>query len=150
MSCFTCPWSFILLLFTFSRTGHTYLCVKTIANAVWLVNSHLVIFVPFSCGLSSFIFMMFVFISSWSLRLVILVCQVVSRTLRGCVTLCCRLLVIIQSLHLVVLVFEECLALSGGVLLFVVGCLLLGKCYDWSYWFSKNVSNLAGVCYSLL
>ena len=70
--------------------------------------------------------------------------------LAGCVTLCCRLLVIGRTLRLVVLVFEECLELSGGVLLFVVGCLLLGECYDWSYWFSKNVSNLAGLCYSLL
>ena len=63
-------------------------------------------------------------------------CQVVSRTSWGCVTLCCRLLVIMQSLRLVILVFEECLKLSGGVLPFVVGCRLLCDCYDWSYWFS--------------
>ena len=62
--------------------------------------------------------------------------QVVSQTSRGCVTLCCRLLVIVRSLHLVVLVFEECHELRSGVLLFVVGCLLLGKCYVWLYWFS--------------
>ena len=59
-----------------------------------------------------------------------------SQTLRGCVTLCCRLLVVAQSLRLVVLVFEECLELHGGVLLFAVGCLLLCDCYIWSYWFS--------------
>ena len=47
-------------------------------------------------------------------------------------------------LRLVVLVFEECLALSRGVLLFAVGCLLLGECYNWSYWFLRNVSNLVG------
>ena len=59
-----------------------------------------------------------------------------SRTSWGCVTLCCRLLVIVQLLHLVVLVFEECLELCGGVLLFAVGCLLLSDRYIWSYWFS--------------
>ena len=69
---------------------------------------------------------------------------VVSRTSWGCVTLCCRLLVIVQSLPLVVLVFEECLELCDGVLLFAVGCLLLSDCYIWFYWFSKNVSNLVG------
>ena len=62
--------------------------------------------------------------------------RVVFRTSWGCVTLCCRLLVIVRPLHLVVLVFEECHILHGGVLLFVVGCLLLGECYVWSYWFS--------------
>ena len=41
-----------------------------------------------------------------------------------------------QSLHLVVLFFEECLELSRGVLLFVVGCWLMCDHYDWSYWFS--------------
>ena len=56
--------------------------------------------------------------------------------LHGGVTLCCRLLVIARSLRLVVLVFEECLELSRGVLLFVVGCWLLCDRYDWSYWFS--------------
>ena len=59
-----------------------------------------------------------------------------SWTSRGCVTLWCRLLVTVQPLRLVVLVFEECLELCGGVLLFNVGCLLLCNCYDWSYWFS--------------
>ena len=46
------------------------------------------------------------------------------------------LLFIVGCLLLVtsVLVFEECLELHGGVLL-VVGCLLLGKRYVWSYWF---------------
>ena len=68
----------------------------------------------------------------------------------GCVTLCCRLLVIVRSLCLVVLFFEECFELRGGVLLFAVGCLLLCNRYVWSYWFSKNVSNFAVVCYSLL
>ena len=38
-------------------------------------------------------------------------------------------------LCLVELVFEECLELHGGVLLFVLGCLLLGERYVWSYWF---------------
>ena len=46
-----------------------------------------------------------------------------SRTLQWCVTLCCRLLVFVRSLHLVVLVFKECLELCGGVLLYAVGCL---------------------------
>ena len=59
-----------------------------------------------------------------------------SRTSRGCVTLCCRLLVIVRYLRLVVLVFEECLELRGGVLLFDVGCWLLCDRYVWSYWFS--------------
>ena len=62
--------------------------------------------------------------------------QMMSRTSQGCVTLCCRLLVIVRSLCLVVLVFEECLELRGGVLLFAVGCLLLCNRYVWSYWFS--------------
>ena len=75
-------------------------------------------------------------------------CRVVSRTLRGCVTLCCRLLVIMRLLCLVILVFEECLELHGGVLLFVAGCLLLRDRYVWSYWFLKDVLNLVGVCYS--
>ena len=100
MSCFTCLRSFILLLFTFSRTGHTYLCVEAIANAVRLVDSHLDIFVPFSCRLFSFIFMMFVFIGSWW-----------------------------RLLWLVILVSKECLELCRGVLFFVVGCLLLCDCY---------------------
>ena len=58
-----------------------------------------------------------------------------SRTLRWCVTLCCRMLVIVRPLRQVVLVFEECLKLRGGVLLFAVGCLLLCDRYVWSYWF---------------
>ena len=49
-----------------------------------------------------------------------------------------------RPLPLVLLVFEECLELHRGVLLFVVGCLLLGKHYVWSYWFSKNVLNFDG------
>ena len=65
--------------------------------------------------------------------------RVVSQTLRGCVTLCCRLLVILRSLCLVVLVFEECLELRGGVLLFDVGCWLLCDRYTWSYWFSTLI-----------
>ena len=62
--------------------------------------------------------------------------RVVSRTSRRCVTLCCRLLVILRSLRLVVLVFEKCPEFRSDVLLFAVGCLLLGECYVWSYWFS--------------
>ena len=46
------------------------------------------------------------------------------------------MLVIVRPLRLVVLVFEECLELRGGVLLFAVGCLLLCDRYGWSYWFS--------------
>ena len=144
-----------LLLFMFSCTGCTYLCVETIANAVGLLDSHLDIFAPFSCGLVSFIFMMFVFVvSGWrSLRLVVLVFErcpelhwgvflfVVGcfflcdyydwsywfleeclELMRGCVTLWCRLLVILRPLCLVRLVLEECLELCGGMLLFNVGC----------------------------
>ena len=55
---------------------------------------------------------------------------------RGCVILWCRLLVVVQPLRLVILVFEECLGLCGGVLLFNVGCWLLGDRYDWLYCFS--------------
>ena len=73
-----------------------------------------------------------------------------SQTSRWCVTLCCRLLVIVRSLRLVVLVFEECLEPCTGVLFFAEGCLLLCDRYVWSYWFSKDVSNFVGVCYSLL
>ena len=65
----------------------------------------------------------------------------VLQTTWGCVTPCCGLLVVARSLHLVILVFEECLELSRGVLLFVVGCLLLCDHYVWLYWFLKNVSN---------
>ena len=64
----------------------------------------------------------------------------VPRTTQGCVTPCCGLLVVVRSLCLVVLFFEECLELSGGVLLSVVGCLLLCDCYVWLYWFLKNDS----------
>ena len=67
-----------------------------------------------------------------------------SRTSRWCVTLHCRLLVIVRSLQLVLLFSEECLELRGSVLLFSVGCWLLCDHYIWSYWFSKNVSNLHG------
>ena len=71
-----------------------------------------------------------------SLRLVVLVFEESLELTRGCVTLWCRLLVAVWSLRLVILVFEECLVLCGGVLLFNVGCWLLGNRYDWSYWFS--------------
>ena len=64
----------------------------------------------------------------------------ICRSSQGCVTLCCRLLVVARSLRLVVLVFKECLELHGCVLLFAVGCLLLCDCYVWSYWFSNIVS----------
>ena len=74
----------------------------------------------------------------------------IPRTTQGSVTPCCGLLVVARSLRLVILFFEECLELSGGVLLFVVGCLLLCDRYGWSYWFSRNDSNFAGMCYSLL
>ena len=59
-----------------------------------------------------------------------------SQTSWGCVTLCCRLLVIVWLLCLVILVFKECLELHGGVLLFAVGCLLMCGCYIWSDRFS--------------
>ena len=48
-----------------------------------------------------------------------------SQTSRWCVTLCCRLLVILRLLWLVILVFEECLELHGGVLLFAVERLVI-------------------------
>ena len=50
----------------------------------------------------------------------------------GRVTLCCRLLVIAQSLRLVIMVFKECLELHGEELFFIVGCWLLHNCYVWS------------------
>ena len=74
----------------------------------------------------------------------------IPRTTQGCVTPYCGLLVVARSLRLVVLFFEECLELSGGVLLFVVGFLLLCNRYDWLYWFSKSGLNFTGICYSLL
>ena len=152
MSCFTCLWSFVLLLFMLSRTGHTYLCVETIANAVWLVNSHLDIFVPF------FLWVVLIHIHDVCVyRLLVAIVMAsragfrrVPRTTQGYVTLCCGLLVVARSLRLVILFFEECLELHGGVLLFVVGCLLLCDRYVWSYCFSKNDSNFMGMCYSLL
>ena len=48
----------------FSRTGHIILHVEAIANAIWLVDSHLDIFAPFFCGMSSCIFMVFTNIGS--------------------------------------------------------------------------------------
>ena len=71
------------------------ICVLRLSQTLfdWLIV-HLDIFAPFSCGLFSFIFMMFVFIrSGWrSLRLVVLVFKE-SLELHGGVTLWCRLLV---------------------------------------------------------
>ena len=52
------------------------------------------------------------------------------------VTLCCRLLVIVRSLRLVILVFKECPELHREGLLFIVGCWLLCNHYVWSHWFS--------------
>ena len=54
----------------------------------------------------------------------------------GKVTVLPRLLAVGQLLRPVVLVFEECLELRRGVLLFVVGCSLLCDRYVWLYWFS--------------
>ena len=85
-----------------------------------------------------------------SLWLVVLVFRGCLEFSWGCVTLCCRLLVIVQSLRLVVLFFEEFLELHDGMLPFLVVCLLLCIHYDWPYCFSKNVLNFAGVCYSFL
>ena len=55
----------------------------------------------------------------------------------GKVTVLPRLLVVGQLLWLVIPVFEECLELHGGVLLFIVGCWLLCDCYVWSYCFRR-------------
>ena len=52
-----------------------------------------------------------------------------SQTLWGCVTLHCRLLVIVRSLQLVILFSKEGLKLHGGVLLFVVGCWLYKRIF---------------------
>ena len=77
------------------------------------------------------------------LRLVVLVFRRMSRTSRGCVTLHCRLLVIMRLLRLVILVFDKCLELRGGVLLSIVGCLLCDH-YVWSYWFRRMSQTLQG------
>ena len=53
-----------------------------------------------------------------------------------------------RTLWLVVLVFKLYLVLHGGVLLHIMACLLLRDRYVWLYCFSKNASNLVGVCYS--
>ena len=51
-SYFTCVWSSVLLLFTISCAGCKCFGVETIANVIWLVYSHLVIFTPFFWRLS--------------------------------------------------------------------------------------------------
>ena len=53
-SYFTCVWSVMLLLFAISCVGRKCFGVETITNAVWLVYSHLVIFMPFSWRLSHY------------------------------------------------------------------------------------------------
>ena len=122
-----CVYRLLVAIVTASHAGFrrvprtTWGCVTPCCGLLVVVNSHLDIFAPFSYGLFSFIFMMFVFIGSWW-----------------------------RSLRLVMLVFEGYLELHGGVLLLAVGCLLLHDHYIWSYCFLKNVSNLVGVCYSLL
>ena len=117
-----------------------------------MVDSHLDIFAPFSCGLVSFIFMMFVFIGSgWrSLRLVVLVFEGCLGLHGGVLLFIVGCLFIVRSLRLVVLFFEECLKLThGGVLLYGVELLFIVDRYNWSYWFSKNVSNFAWWCGTL-
>ena len=47
-SSFTCSGLIILLLFMISHTGHADWGVETIANSCWLVETHLLIFVPLS------------------------------------------------------------------------------------------------------
>ena len=116
MSCFTCLWSFVLLLFTFSHTGRNYFCVEAIANAVWFFNSHLDIFVPFSCGLFSCIFMMFVFIGFWwrPLQRVNLVATVSCKDFFLPLK-CIKLFVYFERLtQLVVLLFRCSCDLCGG------------------------------------
>ena len=69
------------------------------------------------------------------MRLVVLVFRMFLWPLWGNITLLPRLLVVVRLLQLVILVFEECSALHGEMLLFIVGCLLLCDRYVWSYWF---------------
>ena len=98
------------------------ICTSRLSQTLfdWLIVTQFN-FAPFSCGLFSLIFMMYLFISSgW------------------------------QSLWLVVLVFGLCSEFCGCMLLLAVGCLLLCDCYDWSCQFSRNVLTFAVVCYSLL
>ena len=124
--------SFILLLFTFCHTGHTYLRVETIVNTVWLVNSHLDIFAPFS-----FRFGLIHIHDVCVYRLLVAIITAsrirfwrMSRTLQGVLffVVGCWYCAIVMASHTG---FKECLELCGGVLLFVIGCWLLGNRYIW-------------------
>ena len=59
------------------------------------------------------------------------------------VTLCCRMLVLMRLLRVVILVFEKYLDLYRERLLFVVGCWLWCDRYTWSYWFSLSLIGTA-------
>ena len=117
-----------------------------------MVDSHLDIFVPFSCGLVSFIFMMFVFVGSgWrSLRLVVLVFERCPELMQGCVTLGVDCLLLCDRYEWSYWFSKNVSNLCRGVLLYGVGCWLLCDRYVWSDWFSKNVLNFPVVCYSLM
>ena len=120
MSCFTCLRSFVLLLFTFSHTGRTYLCVKAITNIVWLVDSHLDIFAPFLVGCSH--------AYSWCLCLSAFGSTVTtSRSGCRCILQCFFLLL-------------KCIKLF----------VYLGDLHDWSCWFSNVLVAFAGGKVTLL
>ena len=110
-----------VLLFTFSHIGHTYLGVKTIANAMWLVESHLHISCLFLVGCPSCIFMMFVNKEMWW-----------------------------RLLQWVVLVSTESCRLPNLLLNAYELLIIWGNLCDWSLWFLRAVMTSTGRSYSFL